>query len=80
MMEDMNEVQDALGRNYGVSDDIDEADLDAELAGLEDELEGMGEVEGEKEAEGGGGWEGGKEGCYVGTTNSCQPACALTIF
>lgn len=26
---------------YSVSDDIDEADLDAELAGLEDELEGL---------------------------------------
>jgi len=60
MMEDMNEVNDALGRNYGVSDDIDEADLDAELAGLEDELEGMGEEEGEQS--GGGGREGGREG------------------
>ncbi|TFJ82334.1 hypothetical protein NSK_006344 [Nannochloropsis salina CCMP1776] len=45
MMEDMNEINDALGRNYGVSDEIDEADLDAELAGLEDELEGLGEME-----------------------------------
>ena len=42
----MNEVQDALGRNYGVSDEIDEADLDAELAALEDDLEGLGEEEG----------------------------------
>ena len=60
-MEDMNEVNDALGRNYGVSDDIDEADLDAELAGLEDELEGMGEEEGEQSG-GEDGREGGREG------------------
>lgn len=38
MMEDMNEVQDALGRSYDVGEDIDEADLDAELACLDDEL------------------------------------------
>jgi charged multivesicular body protein 5 len=41
MMEDMNEVQDILGRSYaGQMDDIDDADLESELAGLEDELEG----------------------------------------
>ena len=44
MMEDMNEVQDALGRSYGIGDDIDEADLDAELACLDDEL-GMDELD-----------------------------------
>ncbi|KAJ1458560.1 Snf7 family [Pelagophyceae sp. CCMP2097] len=38
MMEDMHEVQDALGRSYGLGDEIDEADLDAELACLGDEL------------------------------------------
>ena len=87
MMEDMNEVNDALGRNYGVSDDIDEADLDAELAGLEDELEGMGDMEGEKGGEGEDGGEEGKEGrrdVFMGTTNFCQPACVpktiLIIF
>lgn len=52
MMEDMNEINDALGRNYGVSDEIDEADLDAELAGLEDELEGLGETEGKGRGKG----------------------------
>lgn len=34
----MSEVQDALGRSYDVGDDVDEADLDAELACLDDEL------------------------------------------
>mmetsp|Transcript_23134 Transcript_23134/g.74412 ORF Transcript_23134/g.74412 Transcript_23134/m.74412 type:complete len:232 (-) Transcript_23134:123-818(-) len=38
MMADMGEVQDALGRSYDVGDDVDEADLDAELACLDDEL------------------------------------------
>ena len=45
MMEDMNEVQDILGRNYALPDDIDEADLESELAGLEDELEGTAETD-----------------------------------
>jgi charged multivesicular body protein 5 len=31
---------DILGRSYGIGDEIDDADLEAELAGLEDELEG----------------------------------------
>jgi charged multivesicular body protein 5 len=39
MMEDMNEVNDALGRSYATPDDIDEADLEAELDVLEDEME-----------------------------------------
>jgi len=29
MMEQASEIQDALGRTYGLPDDIDEADLDA---------------------------------------------------
>lgn len=37
-MEDMNEVNEMLGRSYAVGDEIDEADLDAELACLDDEL------------------------------------------
>ena len=61
-MEDMNEVNEALGRNYGVSDDLDEADLDAELAGLEDELEGLGEEEGERHGGGREQREGEREG------------------
>lgn len=39
MMEDMNEVSEVLGRSYGLPDGMDELDLDAELACLEDELE-----------------------------------------
>ena len=31
MMEDVNDVQDVLGQSYGIGDDIDDADLDAEL-------------------------------------------------
>ena len=37
--EEMNEVQDSLGRSYGVGDDVDEADLESELAALEDEFD-----------------------------------------
>lgn len=40
MLEDVGEINDILGRAYGVPDGIDEADLDAELAFLGDELEG----------------------------------------
>lgn len=29
MMEQASEIQDALGRTYGLPDDIDESDLDA---------------------------------------------------
>lgn len=39
MMEDFNEINEMLGRNFATPDDIDEADLDAELELLEDELE-----------------------------------------
>merc|ERR1712087_24450 len=38
MMEDFNEINEALGRNFATPDDIDEADLDAELEMLEDEM------------------------------------------
>jgi len=37
MMWDMNEIQETLGRSYGVPDEFDEADLDDEFAALEDE-------------------------------------------
>lgn len=40
LLEDQEEIQEILGRSYGIPDSIDEADLDAELAGLEEELEG----------------------------------------
>jgi len=39
LMDDFNEINDALGRNFATPDYIDEADLDAELEMLEDELE-----------------------------------------
>jgi charged multivesicular body protein 5 len=38
LMEAANEVQETLGRTYGVPDDIDEADLEAELDALQDEV------------------------------------------
>lgn len=38
MMDDFNEINEALGRNFATPDYIDEADLDAELEMLEDEL------------------------------------------
>lgn len=40
LLEDTNEVSDILGRSYGINDDICDEDLEAELACLEDELEG----------------------------------------
>jgi charged multivesicular body protein 5 len=39
LMEDFNEINEALGRNFATPDDLDEMDLDAELEMLEDELE-----------------------------------------
>eukprot|EP00163_Fabomonas_tropica_P011490 TRINITY_DN221_c1_g1_i3.p1 TRINITY_DN221_c1_g1~~TRINITY_DN221_c1_g1_i3.p1 ORF type:complete len:228 (+),score=65.80 TRINITY_DN221_c1_g1_i3:310-993(+) len=40
LMEDANEIQDVLGRNYDINDEfIDEDELDAELAALEDEMQ-----------------------------------------
>jgi len=37
LLEDVGEISEILGRSYGMPDGIDEADLDAELACLEDE-------------------------------------------
>jgi len=45
MHEDMEELNEVMGRSYGLPDELDEADLDAELACLEDELEGLEEEE-----------------------------------
>ncbi|GAX17876.1 hypothetical protein FisN_18Hh080 [Fistulifera solaris] len=39
LMDDFNDINEALGRNFATPDDIDEADLDAELEMLGDELE-----------------------------------------
>eukprot|EP01036_Dinobryon_divergens_P028003 gene28003-36883_t len=39
LLEDVGEISDILGRSYGTPDGIDEDDLDAELACLEDEFE-----------------------------------------
>lgn len=39
LMEDMDEVNNVLASNYATPDDIDEADLEAELDLLEDEIE-----------------------------------------
>eukprot|EP01061_Rhynchopus_euleeides_P030575 TRINITY_DN50778_c0_g1_i1.p2 TRINITY_DN50778_c0_g1~~TRINITY_DN50778_c0_g1_i1.p2 ORF type:complete len:217 (+),score=102.35 TRINITY_DN50778_c0_g1_i1:217-867(+) len=38
LYDDNQEIQEILGRNYAVQDDIDDAELEAELAGLEDDL------------------------------------------
>ncbi|TPX38082.1 hypothetical protein SmJEL517_g00319 [Synchytrium microbalum] len=38
LLDQANEVQEALGRTYGLPDDLDEADLEAELDALGDEL------------------------------------------
>lgn len=39
LMDSAQEIQETLGRSYGVPDEVDEADLDAELALLGDEFE-----------------------------------------
>jgi len=39
LMYEMNEINDAMGRNFSTPDDITEADLEAELDMLGDELE-----------------------------------------
>ena len=39
LMDDFNEINEVLGQNFATPEDIDEADLDAELEMLEDELE-----------------------------------------
>ena len=41
LMDDFNEINEALGRNFATPDDLDEADLDAELEMLGDELEDL---------------------------------------
>ncbi|KAK9765074.1 Vacuolar protein-sorting-associated protein 60 [Basidiobolus ranarum] len=38
LLEQANDVQETLGRTYGLPDDVDEADLEAELEALGDEL------------------------------------------
>lgn len=38
MLEDVGEISEILGRSYGCPDGVEEEDLDAELACLEDEL------------------------------------------
>jgi charged multivesicular body protein 5 len=47
LMDDFNEINEALGRNFATPDDIDEADLDAELEMLGDEFETIDELESE---------------------------------
>lgn len=44
LLDQANEIQETLGRTYGVPDEVDEADLEAELEALGDDL---GEEEGE---------------------------------
>ncbi|KAG6598008.1 Charged multivesicular body protein 5 [Phytophthora cinnamomi] len=39
LMEDMNEIQEIIGRSYGIGDEIDEDELEAELEGLEEHHE-----------------------------------------
>lgn len=41
----VNEINEALGQNFATPDDLDEADLDAELEMLGDELEELEEEE-----------------------------------
>jgi charged multivesicular body protein 5 len=38
LMEQANDIQEALGRSYGLPEDLDEADLEAELEALGDEV------------------------------------------
>jgi hypothetical protein len=38
LLEDVGEISEILGRSYGMPDGVEEEDLDAELACLEDEL------------------------------------------
>jgi len=48
LMDIGNDIQDAISRSYDVPEDVDEAELDAELEALgeEVELQGIGESEG----------------------------------
>jgi len=41
LLEDQEEIQEIMGRNYATPDGLDEDDLEAELAGLEDVFEGI---------------------------------------
>ena len=49
LLEDAGEISDILGRSYGTPNDIDEDDLEAELACLGDEFEAI-DVESESQA------------------------------
>lgn len=42
-MFEANEIQDVMSRSYGIGDDIDEADLEAEFDALGDDFLGEGE-------------------------------------
>nr|POE74583.1 vacuolar protein-sorting-associated protein 60 [Quercus suber] len=46
LMEVGNEIQEAIGRAYDVPEDVDEAELDAELEALGEEVDFAGEMEG----------------------------------
>lgn len=41
LLEEQEEIQEIMGRNYATPDGVDEDDLEAELAGLEDVFEGI---------------------------------------
>jgi charged multivesicular body protein 5 len=41
LLEEQEEIQEIMGRNYATPDGLDEDDLEAELAGLEDVFEGI---------------------------------------
>ena len=45
LMDEFQEINEALAQNFSTPDDIDEADLEAELDMLEDEFEEIGESE-----------------------------------
>ncbi|CAM9456066.1 unnamed protein product [Sphacelaria rigidula] len=45
LMEDMDEINEIMGRSYNVPDELDEDDLEAELACLDDELEALDGIE-----------------------------------
>jgi len=45
LMDEFNEINEAMAANYSTPDDIDEADLEAELEFLDDELEAIEEKE-----------------------------------
>jgi len=39
LLEDTNEINEALSRNYALEEDIDEAELDDELAAIDEQLQ-----------------------------------------